>query len=235
MTQIDCFSAQKKELLEGCTVLSAFRTADGEIFIECEKRVAFVARRVADSLEKCGEFTPLLIAAAVDAARSFFSQKLDVVADPDSLRLIADCSLDMLTAASSIDMPSAIRLTPDLDFPPDFSDIALGLTMGCEAYGVVERKSVLSAAYTFVPTSYLGDPLDGIEIGVETIENKRGRGYATAAVRALAADLTGRGFRVLFSYYTDNEPSRRIADAIGFCCHAVGFDFVLNVRFTHVL
>ena len=65
MTQIDCFSAQKKELLEGCTVLSAFRTADGEIFIECEKRVAFVARRVADSLEKCGEFTPLLIAAAV--------------------------------------------------------------------------------------------------------------------------------------------------------------------------
>ncbi|MGN1473657.1 MAG: hypothetical protein ACI4WZ_06245, partial [Eubacteriales bacterium] len=96
MTQIDCFSVQKKELLEGCPVLSAFRTADGEIFIECEKRVAFVAQRVADSLEKCGEFTPLLIAAAVDAARSFFSQKLDVVADPDSLRLIADCSLDML-------------------------------------------------------------------------------------------------------------------------------------------
>ncbi|MGN1473695.1 MAG: GNAT family N-acetyltransferase, partial [Eubacteriales bacterium] len=145
------------------------------------------------------------------------------------------CSLDMLTAASSIDMPSAIRLTPDLDFPPDFSDIALGLTMGCEAYGVVERKSVLSAAYTFVPTSYLGDPLDGIEIGVETIENKRGRGYATAAVRALAADLTGRGFRVLFSYYTDNEPSRRIADAIGFCCHAVGFEIVLKGRNTHAL
>lgn len=229
MINLDTFYASEEEILSGCPLFTAFRTADGTLFLECEERVEEIGRRFAEALPADADLTPLSIASAVEAVHSVFAEILPVLPDPDSFRLIADCSLDHLPPELPGTEP-AVALSETLSYPPELSDIALGLSLGCAAYGVVEENAVISAAYTFVPLSDPAMTAGGVEIGVETREEHRNRGYATAAVRALAADLIERGIRVLFSFYTDNPASRCLAERLGFTCHATGFEIKMKGR-----
>jgi predicted GNAT family acetyltransferase len=63
----------------------------------------------------------------------------------------------------------------------------------------------------------------GIEAGVVTAEEYRGRGYARRAVAAWAHELAERGHVPLYSTWWENVASRRIAERLGGELYAVDF------------
>lgn len=80
------------------------------------------------------------------------------------------------------------------------------------AYVAVEGGKIVSAAVA-LPSD---DDGETAEVGVETAEGFRGRGFATACVSALARELCGRGFEVLYLAQADNPASVSVARGAGF-------------------
>lgn len=79
-------------------------------------------------------------------------------------------------------------------------------------YATVFDKRILSIAEE--NPHYINDT--NIEIGVETAENFRCKGYATSNTAALAKHLADKGNRVLYSCSRYNIPSQRTAQSVGF-------------------
>lgn len=89
-------------------------------------------------------------------------------------------------------------------------DLAATCEAGCLGYGVAEGGKIVSLAVTHeAPDAPL------VEVGVETIPAARGRGYATACLQALAADLCGQGIAVEYRCQRYNAASYRVARAAG--------------------
>lgn len=80
------------------------------------------------------------------------------------------------------------------------------------AFVAAEGNKIVSAAVA-VPCDCGGE---AAEIGVETAEGFRGRGYATACVRALARELNRRGTDALYLAQADNPASVSVARNSGF-------------------
>jgi RimJ/RimL family protein N-acetyltransferase len=81
---------------------------------------------------------------------------------------------------------------------------------------VVERTSGTIVGYTGVGTAII-DGIDRLEWGWRFVPAARGLGYATEATNALlsVADALDDG-EMLCIIAVDNEPSRRVADKVGF-------------------
>lgn len=81
---------------------------------------------------------------------------------------------------------------------------------------IIERRSGTILGYTGVGVVSF-DGVDSLEWGWRLVESARGRGVATEAVAALLslADGTDDG-KMLCFIEPDNEPSRHVADKVGF-------------------
>lgn len=81
---------------------------------------------------------------------------------------------------------------------------------------VIERATGLIVGYTGVGTVVLDD-VDRLEWGWRFVPEARGRGYATEATTALLglADDAADG-ELLCIIDVENQPSRRVADKVGF-------------------
>lgn len=93
-------------------------------------------------------------------------------------------------------------------------DIAATIEDGRLVYGVKQEGRVLSVAVTHEPVRRRVQGRS-IEVGVETVPSARGRGYATAALSALSAELLKRGYEVLYRCQRYNRASARTAEAAG--------------------
>ena len=82
----------------------------------------------------------------------------------------------------------------------------------CLGYGVVEDGRIVSLAVTHESP----EGLRTVEVGVETVPSARGKGYATACLAALAAELIAQGLTVEYRCQRYNEASRRVALGAGF-------------------
>lgn len=82
-------------------------------------------------------------------------------------------------------------------------------------YGTVVKDRIVSAACTNYPFD-LSDPDEPeVEIGVETHEDWRGRGYAASNCAALASALLGHGVGVLYECESENTPSVKLIERLG--------------------
>ncbi|MFF7726808.1 GNAT family N-acetyltransferase [Streptomyces sp. NPDC008001] len=108
------------------------------------------------------------------------------------------------------DAPAVRALGPDLAWVAESWGGADGLTASGRAWGAFRDRRLLSLACTFFAGSRYED------IAVSTLPAERGRGLATACVRALCTDITARGRSPSWSCSRDNHPSRHLAAKTGF-------------------
>ena len=80
-------------------------------------------------------------------------------------------------------------------------------------YAIVKEGQIVSVAVTCEAPQ---KGADWIEIGTETAVGYRGNGYAQAAVRALTAFLTQKGYKVLYKCHHENLASTAVARGVGF-------------------
>ncbi len=81
-------------------------------------------------------------------------------------------------------------------------------------FAVVSEDAIVSLAVS-CEAPYGGEEGTPIEISVETAPDYRGRGYATACVRTLAAYLAARGYRTLYKCRKENVASACVARGAG--------------------
>ncbi len=101
------------------------------------------------------------------------------------------------------------------------------LAYGQVVFGVVCDGEIAAVAVTASPPDR-DAPL--IEIGVETAPEYRGKGYASAAARALSAWLCTAGFRVLYKCDAHNLASAAVARNAGFVQSGRFFYYVLRKK-----
>lgn len=80
-------------------------------------------------------------------------------------------------------------------------------------FAVVKDGQIVSVAITSEAPQ---KGADWVEIGTETAVGYRGKGYSKAAVRALAAFLIQKGYRVLYKCHHENLASTAVARGAGF-------------------
>lgn len=78
----------------------------------------------------------------------------------------------------------------------------------------VYADGILASCTDAASMPYMADKLQ--EIGINTLEAYRGRGYAAAACRKAAENILNGGRFPVWSHDVDNEGSRRLAESIGF-------------------
>ncbi len=95
-------------------------------------------------------------------------------------------------------------------------DIEYCLTEGHAAAVICERGEIVSAALTHEPIDELIECGHGLcEIGVETVPEHRGRGYAKSAVAKLSAFLKEKGLAAEYRCQRYNEASYKVAKGAG--------------------
>lgn len=88
---------------------------------------------------------------------------------------------------------------------------------GIIAYGIVKDGIVISAASTNPEEQDEMNPFHGCtEIGVETMANHRGNGYAAMCLSSLAAHLEAQGEKIIYVCAENNLPSIRTAEKSDF-------------------
>lgn len=90
-----------------------------------------------------------------------------------------------------------------------FGSASLLLELGCVA-GACDDGELVSVAFTSAISARHG------EIGVVTRSDHRGLGLARACAVLVTAAVEARGLVAVWSTSTDNLPSRRIAESLGF-------------------
>ncbi|MFC5143475.1 GNAT family N-acetyltransferase [Streptomyces aureoversilis] len=108
------------------------------------------------------------------------------------------------------DAPAVRAAGPDLAWIAESWGGPAGLAASGHGWGVFRDSCLLSLACTFFAGSRYED------IAVATLPAARGRGLASACVRALCADVTARGRIPSWSCSRDNHPSRHLAVKSGF-------------------
>ena len=92
-------------------------------------------------------------------------------------------------------------------------DIAECLAYERVIYAIVKDGQIVSVAVTCEAPQ---KGAEWVEIGTETAVGHRGNGYSKAAVRALSAFLTQKGYRVLYKCHHENVASAAVARGAGF-------------------
>ncbi|MFI1252892.1 GNAT family N-acetyltransferase [Streptomyces netropsis] len=106
---------------------------------------------------------------------------------------------------------SAVReLGPDLAWITESWGGPCRLAASDHCWGAFRDGRLLSLACTY----FLGERYE--DIAVATVPAERGRGYASACVRGLCADIAVRGRIPSWTCSRHNEPSRRLAARAGF-------------------
>ncbi|MEV6674719.1 GNAT family N-acetyltransferase [Streptomyces sp. NPDC051162] len=108
------------------------------------------------------------------------------------------------------DTPAVRALGPDLAWLGASWGGPAGLTASGRGWGAFREGRLLSLACVHFSGSRYED------IAVATLPTERGRGLATACVRALCADITARGSAPSWTCSRDNHPSRGLAAKTGF-------------------
>ncbi|MFI9202940.1 GNAT family N-acetyltransferase [Streptomyces sp. NPDC053048] len=108
------------------------------------------------------------------------------------------------------DAPAVRALGPDLAWIAESWGGPYGLAASGHGWGAFRDGLLLSLACT----SFAGSRYE--DIAVATLPAARGRGLASACVRALCADITARGRIPSWTCSRDNHPSRRLAAKSGF-------------------
>ncbi|MFI9201215.1 GNAT family N-acetyltransferase [Streptomyces sp. NPDC053048] len=108
------------------------------------------------------------------------------------------------------DAPAVRALGPDLAWIAAGWGGPAGLAASGHGWGAFRDRRLVSLACTLFAGSRYED------IAVATLPDERGRGLASACVRALCADIASRGCIPSWSCSRDNHPSRHLAAKCGF-------------------
>ncbi|MEV5240397.1 GNAT family N-acetyltransferase [Streptomyces cinnamoneus] len=108
------------------------------------------------------------------------------------------------------DAPAVRALGPDLAWITASWGGPAGLAASGHGWGAFRDERLLSLGCTLFAGSRYED------VAVATLPAERGRGLASACVRALCADITARGRIPSWSCSRDNHPSRHLAGKSGF-------------------
>ena len=202
------------------TVISVFKRYDGEVFIDC-------AEQLADFPYEANYKKDVLSSEARLYAYNYALTETDfyapLVPSDNCGKIIIDnkFSIEKCTVEGS----NAVKLNGNEDYPDELSDIQLGAENGYDCFGIVIDGTVVSAAYAFLPAEMIDDE---VEIGVETVLEHRGRGYAAECVAALSRYLDSKETDVMYSYYKDNTASGALAEKCGFFKIAEGYEITLE-------
>ncbi len=215
------FSLSDMPFAEAETVISVFVRSDGEIFIECADQLKGFGSKL---VSEFGD--DVLSSEARLFAYNYALLGLDFYKALVPAENCGKIICDMQYMPQDEPFPSiAKRLDGSENYPHMLDDIKLGAENGYACYGVVEENNVLCAAYSFIPE----DDIDvEVEIGVETVPEHRGRGFAYESVTALASYLYEKGHEVIYSYYEENPASARLAEKCSFVNFANGFEIILE-------
>lgn len=128
---------------------------------------------------------------------------------------------------SSVDdnliLPETVRLKGDEDLEnmTDY-DIKAMTEYGHICFGSVIDKKIVSVACTNYPCDLSREDYETMELGVETNEEYRRRGFALSNIAALAKLLLENGYEVLYECESKNTGSIRIIERLG------GVEFAKN-------
>lgn len=169
---------------------------------------------VTEFLERFGEDESSLFSrdAILWATENFgaFLDECGFELSPDSYDHYINFALHTTTAKSS---PDVRRLCGGEGYD-DLTDTDIDglLSEGYIVYAAVVDNKIVAVANT-------GEPIDGeareIEIGVDTAEKYRRRGYAKACVSALCAELSRLGHTAIYECASGNAASIRLAESLG--------------------
>lgn len=216
------FSLPDEPFENGDTVISVFKRYDGEIFVDCAEQLAdfpeaMFAKHNDDVLSSAARLF------AYNYALKELNFYLPLVPAENCGKLISDNKFSIERCKA--DEGFARKLNGSEIYPTELDDIRLGAENGYSCFGIVLDGMVVSAAYAFIPDEMIDDE---VEIGVETIKEHRGNGYARQCVCALARHLDARNVDVMYSYYTKNTASAALAAKCGFTEIAQGFEIALE-------
>lgn len=184
------------------------RMADGSVRVSCYPQVEAVAREILASASDPLSDTTLQV--LVDAVRPFAAE-FDTAPEPYDVDRYYMYTLEappmpMLTAEGelvTLTQSDFDRLPNKTDFLPDFDGKMVGL--------------VLDGAICAVAAENPYAPDGTAELNVDTAEDYRGRGFATACVSALARMLLSDGVDVVtYCCQKSNVPSVHVAEKVGF-------------------
>lgn len=216
------FHLSDEPFIEPETVISVFKREDGEIFAQCADMLEGFSSAMSNAFDD-----NVLSSEARLFAYNYAIKELGFYAPlmpaEDCGKLIIDTVYDY--ELNTVSSNRAVRLTGKEIYPKELEDIKLGAENGYDCYGVLEGKTVVSAAYTFLSH---GDIEGEIEIGVETVSQYRGRGYAADCVAALSEYLYNEKVSVIYSYYEHNIASAALAEKCGFHVFAKGYEITLE-------
>jgi len=118
-----------------------------------------------------------------------------------------------------IDLPPGVaRITPlNVHLLPEHFDLRDEIVERQPCYAVVADGVPVSLAYTSRRSQWAA------EVGTNTTEEHRGRGYAATAVTAWAAETRARGRIPLYSTWWENAASRALARKLRLIPYAVDF------------
>lgn len=216
------FSLSDEPFENSETVISVFKRYDGEIFIDCAEQLADFPR-IFEKEHLNDVLLPKARLFAYNYALNEIAFYHPLVPSQDCGRLISDNKFE--PTRCKIHENNTVKLSGKEEYPETLCDIQLGAENGYDCFGIVIDGTVVSAAYAFMPSDMIDDE---VEIGVETVEEYRGRGYGAQCVAALSRYLDSKEIDVMYSYYTDNTASASLAEKCGFFEIAQGYEIALE-------
>ena len=105
----------------------------------------------------------------------------------------------------------AITEVSQFDLARAFPDLAATLGARQPCFGVISDGGCVSVCYSATRVPEADSPLRGVEAGVDTRSDCRGRGFAPRVVAAWAAELRRRGLVPLYGTQWTNAPSMSVA------------------------
>lgn len=203
------------------TLFAVFRSVDGDVYVEYAEYLLECADRFAANFNDDNCLGNESIAFIKDCIGKALPTSTCVISEESGCILVD--SEYSCAGYASMDALSH-ELSGNEMFEKTLDDISLACELGHVAYGVLIGGKVVSAAYTISP---LSDD-DVCEIGVETVKEHMGKGFACDCVRALSEYLSDLGKTVMYSYYADNAASSAVAEKCGFVKISEGFEIIVR-------
>ncbi len=216
------FSLSDEHFENSETVISVFKRYDGEIFIDCAEQLADFPK-VLEQKHGDDVLSSTARLFAYNYALTELGFYLPLIPSENCAKLI--CDNKFAIEKCRVTDNNTVKLTGTEIFPDELSDIKLGAENGYDCFGIVINGIVISAAYAFLPAEMIDDE---VEIGVETVKEHQGNGYASQCVAALSRYLDKNDIDVMYSYYVENTVSAALAEKCGFISIATGYEIALE-------
>ena len=216
---------------DGCGAVYAYAVAEGiqsGILYTDENETVLLVRHVCgfallfgdyteDTLREIGEmirqpapFSRMILFAPDDRAAAYFSNQDDFITEQRLFFRYSSGEIPPESSAAEHLTPARTeqisgRITPSFSWD-NMDDFAINGTGYCIMQDGVPAAWAFSAAVSSRET----------DIGVETHENYRRRGFAFAAASAMIRDTLLRGKQPVWACHAENTGSRKLAEALGF-------------------